>query len=137
LTERLSAAKRIEPTRGGRRHLAYRNRQTVGDEWAMLGDARAFLDPIYSSVVFLAMESAEQAAHSIDEALAAGDVSAARLGTFESRLNAGVGVISQLIHAFYDPDLRFGDLLHRHPDQRRALIGTTVGESKRSVGAEW
>ena len=128
LGERLSVAARVGPIRGGRGHLAYRNRQTVGDGWVMLGDARAFLDPIYSSGVFLALESAEQAALSIHAALEANDVSTARLGAFEPRLNAGVGVISQLIHAFYDPDFSFGDFLRRHPDQRRALIDCLVGD---------
>ncbi len=135
LQERLSAAERVGPVRGGRRHLAYRNRETVGDGWVMLGDARAFLDPIYSSGVFLAMESAEQAALSIHDALEANDVSAARLGAFEPRLNAGVGVISQLIHAFYDPDFRFGDFLRHHPDQRRALIDCLVGNVFKDMGS--
>ncbi|MCP3918379.1 MAG: NAD(P)/FAD-dependent oxidoreductase [bacterium] len=128
LGERLSTAQHLGPVRGGRQHLAYRNRETVGDGWVMVGDARAFLDPIYSSGVFLALESAEQAALSIHEALVANDVSKARLGTFEPRLNAGVDVISQLIHAFYDPSFGFGEFLRRHPDQRPALIDCLVGD---------
>ena len=94
----------------------------------MLGDARAFLDPIYASGVFLALESAERAALSIDEALQANDVSSAWLGACEARLNAAVGVTSQLIHAFYDPSFSFGDFLRRHPGQRRALIDCLVGD---------
>ena len=94
----------------------------------MVGDARAFLDPIYSSGVFLALESAEQAAECIHEALLTDDVSAAKLGAFENRLNDGVGVISRLIHAFYDPQFSFGEFLARHPDQRRALIDCLVGD---------
>ncbi|MDP6944540.1 MAG: hypothetical protein QF464_10355, partial [Myxococcota bacterium] len=55
-------------------------------------------------------------------------VSAAALGTFENRLNDGVGVISKLIHAFYDPQFSFEGFLARHPDQRRALIDCLVGD---------
>jgi len=128
LSDRLARAERIAPVRGGVGALAYRNRRTVGDGWVMVGDARAFLDPIYSSGVFLALESGEQAARSIHAALEAGDVSAERLGTFESPLNAGVDVISKLIHAFYDPGFSFGKFLERHPDQRRALIDCLVGD---------
>ena len=56
------------------------------------------------------------------------DVSRSRLAAFEPRLDAGVGVISDLIHAFYDPSFHFGDFLSRHPDQRRALIDCLVGD---------
>jgi 2-polyprenyl-6-methoxyphenol hydroxylase-like FAD-dependent oxidoreductase len=128
LSKRLAAAERVAPVRGGSGVLAYRNTRTVGDGWVMVGDARAFLDPIYSSGVFLALESAEQAAECVHEALLADDVSAARLGAFESRLNDGVDVISRLIHAFYNPHFSFGELLARHPDQRRALIDCLVGD---------
>jgi 2-polyprenyl-6-methoxyphenol hydroxylase-like FAD-dependent oxidoreductase len=37
--------------------------------WVMIGDARAFLDPIYSSGLYLALGSAELAAQCIDDAL--------------------------------------------------------------------
>jgi len=135
LADRLARAERIAPVRGGVGALAYRNRQTVGDGWVMVGDARAFLDPIYSSGVFLALESGEQAARSIHAALAAGDVSAERLGTFEPQLNAGVDVISRLIHAFYDPGFSFGEFLERHPDQRRSLVDCLVGDVFKDMSA--
>lgn len=128
LSERLSTAEMVTPVRGGKGTLAYRNRRTVGAGWVMVGDARAFLDPIYSSGVFLALESAEQAAECVHEALLADDVSAAKLGAFETRLNDGVEVISRLIHAFYDPQFSFGEFLTRYPDQRRALIDCLVGD---------
>ena len=75
LRERLVEAERVGPIRGSRR-LAYVNRQTCGDGWLMLGDARAFLDPIYSSGLYLALASAELAADCVCEALAEGDCSA-------------------------------------------------------------
>lgn len=128
LCARLSGAERVGPVRGGARDLAYRNRQTTGDGWVMVGDARAFLDPIYSSGIFLALESAEQAALSVHRALESGDLAAASLGAFEPRLTEGVGVIGTLIHAFYDPGFSFGAFLRRYPDQRRALIDCLVGD---------
>ena len=127
LSERLSKAERTSPVRGIRR-LAYHNREIVGDGWVMVGDAAAFLDPIYSSGLFLAFASAELAARSMHEALEAGDVSAARLGTFAEPLTRGVGVIRQLIGAFYDPNFSFRKFLERFPDQRAALIDCLVGD---------
>lgn len=127
LAERLASAQRTGPVRGIR-HLAYLNRQTCGNGWVMIGDARAFLDPIYSSGLYLALGSAELAAQCIDEALKAGDVSAARLGAFEPALWKGVDVIRRLIHAFYDPEFSFPKFAARFPEQRAALIDCLIGD---------
>jgi len=127
LSERLVNAERFGPVRGSR-HLAYVNRQTCGDGWVMIGDARAFLDPIYSSGLFLALGAAELAAQCIDEALKSGDVSAARLGRFEGPLMNGVESVRRLIHAFYDPQFSFMEFAKRFPEQRRSLIDCLVGD---------
>ena len=127
LWERLSSAERVRPVSGGR-ELAYLNRKTCGDGWLMIGDARAFLDPIYSSGLFLALASAELAAGCVHQALTADDVSAARLGGFETDVTAGVDVIRRLIHAFYDPNFSFGEFAARFPDQRASLIDCLVGD---------
>lgn len=127
LAARLAKAKRIGPVRALGR-LAYLNRKTCGNGWVMIGDARAFLDPIYSSGIFLALGSAELAAQCIHEALIAHDVSAARLGKFEPDLWAGVDVIRRLIHAFYDPSFSFTKFAQRFPEHRAALIDCLVGD---------
>lgn len=127
LWERLSAATRIGSVRGSR-HLAYLNRQTCGDGWVMIGDARAFLDPIYSSGLYLALGSAELAAQCVDDALKHDDLSAARLGAFEPPLWKGVDVVRRLIHAFYDPNFSFPKFAERYPQHRAALIDCLIGD---------
>ena len=44
------------------RDFSYISRRIAGDGWVMAGDAFGFLDPIYSTGVFLAFKSAEMAA---------------------------------------------------------------------------
>jgi flavin-dependent dehydrogenase len=127
LGKRLEQAERTAPVRGIRR-LAYRNSQIAGNGWIMVGDAAAFLDPIYSSGLFLALTSAELAAGSVRAAIHTGDLSAARLGTFAAPLMKGVSVIRQLIGAFYDPKFSFRDFLNRYPEQRGALVNCLVGD---------
>jgi flavin-dependent dehydrogenase len=112
----------------GLRRMAYRNRQTAGDGWVMVGDAAAFLDPIYSSGLFLAMASAELAADCIHQALTSNDLSARKLGEFSQPLWAGIEVIRRLIHAFYDPTFSFHEFVERYPEQRSALIDCLVGD---------
>lgn len=127
LNARLSQAVRTEPVRGLRR-LAYRNRCIAGDGWVMVGDAAAFLDPIYSSGLYLALASAEMAADCVHEALESGDLSAARLGAFAPRLGAGIEVIWRLINAFYDPTFNFRSFVEQFPEHRAALIDCLIGD---------
>lgn len=127
LSARLAPAQQIAPIRGLRR-LAYRNVRVAGDGWLMVGDAAAFLDPIYSSGLFLALAGAELAAECVHDALAADECSEARLGAYSGRLFAGVEVIRRLIHAFYNPQFSFREFVDRFPEQKPALIDCLVGD---------
>lgn len=127
LWKRLAKARRTGSVHGIN-CLAYLNRQTCGDGWVMIGDARAFLDPIYSSGLYLALGSAEMAAQCVVDAVKSGDPSAKRLGRFEADLWAGVDVIRRLIHAFYDPNFSFADFARKHPELRADLIDCLIGD---------
>ncbi len=50
---------------------SYRNRSLHGDRWLLAGDAAGFIDPVFSSGVFLAILGGEKAAEAIDAALRA------------------------------------------------------------------
>ncbi len=67
------------------------------------------------------------AADAIHEALAAGDPSAARLGSFEPELRRGMDALRKLVYAYYDPDFSFSDFLRRYPNCRQQLVSMLVG----------
>ncbi len=127
LSERLVGSEQVESVRGLRK-LAYINRQIAGNGWVMVGDAAGFLDPIYSSGLFLALASGEIAADCIRDALLADDVCAARLGGFVEPLWQGIEVIHRLIRAFYDPGFSFHQFAEQFPNQRAALIDCLIGD---------
>lgn len=127
LVKRLESAKMVGRILG-MNQLAYANSRTSGDGWVMIGDARAFLDPIYSSGLCLALASGEMASRTIKQGLDSGDVSARVLGSFEPGYNAGVEVMRRLIHAFYDPEFSFPQFLQRFPTLRDSLIGCLIGD---------
>ncbi|MEM9555226.1 MAG: NAD(P)/FAD-dependent oxidoreductase [Acidobacteriota bacterium] len=104
------------------------SRQAAGDGWVLCGDALAFLDPVFSTGVLLALRSGEMVADCVVEALAANDPSAARLGAFAPRYLAGLETLRRLVHAFYAPTFRFGYFLHRFPHHRRDLVRMVVGD---------
>ncbi len=126
LGERLAGARRVMPVKAIR-DFSYKSRRLAGDGWVLAGDAFGFIDPIYSTGVFLALKSGEMAADAIHDALAADDPSAARLGRFEPELRAGMEALRKLVYAFYDPEFSFSEFLGRHPDCRRQLVSMLVG----------
>jgi len=127
LCDRLRQAVRTAPVRGIPR-MAYQNSRTAGDGWVMVGDAAAFLDPIYSSGLLLALASAEMAAACVHESMEAGDLSGEALRAFTEPLGRGIEVMRRLIHAFYDPAFSFREFVNRFPQHRAALIDCLVGD---------
>jgi len=127
LGEMLVDATRDDRVRGIRR-LAYRHRQLAGSGWIMIGDSAAFLDPIYSSGLYLALASAELAADCVDKGLTNNDLSGEQLGAFREPLWQAIEVIRTLIYAFYDENFSFGKFVREYPGQRAALIHCLVGD---------
>jgi flavin-dependent dehydrogenase len=74
--------------------------------WLLVGDAFAFLDPVFSSGVYLAMSGAEQAAQVVDSALRAPATEAHLQGKLEKRQRAGMRRFSFFIYRFNSPVLR-------------------------------
>jgi flavin-dependent dehydrogenase len=76
----------------------------MGDAgWVLIGDAFAFLDPVFSSGVYLAMSGAEQAAEVVDAALREPAREAALLRKLEKRQRAGMARFSFFIYRFNGP----------------------------------
>ncbi|HRX84233.1 MAG TPA: tryptophan 7-halogenase [Phycisphaerae bacterium] len=110
------------------RDFSYRARRIAGPGWLLCGDAFGFLDPVYSSGLMLALKMGELGADAIHDALAAGDVSAKRLGRHEEMIVAGMTSIRRLVYAFYDRNFSFGRFLADHPQQKDNLTRILVGD---------
>jgi flavin-dependent dehydrogenase len=108
--------------------FSYSSDKMAGDGWILAGDAFGFLDPIYSSGVFLALRSGEYVADAVTAALDAGDPSERRLRVFEPELRAGMASFRQLIYAFYSRDFNFARFLREYPRHRMAIIDILVGD---------
>jgi flavin-dependent dehydrogenase len=93
-------------------NYSYDSTQMGGSGWVMIGDAFAFLDPVFSSGVYLAMSGAEQAVNVVDAALREPAVEMALLRKLEQRQRAGMDRFSFFIHRFNGPVLR---QMFRHP----------------------
>ncbi len=127
-----AAAKRVAP---GKRvspyfttkDFSYRCDNVAGDGWVLVGDAFGFLDPIYSSGVFLALKSGEMAADAVINGFATGDLSAATLGAWGPNYLKGMERMKRLVYAFYE-GFNFGNFIRRHPEMKRHLIDLLIGD---------
>ncbi|HVP34569.1 MAG TPA: NAD(P)/FAD-dependent oxidoreductase [Steroidobacteraceae bacterium] len=77
-----------------------------GPGWVLVGDAFAFIDPVFSSGVYLAMSAAERAAQVVDAALRAPAAEPALLRRLEKRQRAGMRRFSFFIYRFNEPVMR-------------------------------
>jgi FADH2 O2-dependent halogenase len=73
----------------------------VGNNWMLIGDAARFVDPIFSSGVSIACESAKSASEFITKAFETGDFSKDALYPYETRVRAGVGIWYEFIRLYY------------------------------------
>ncbi|MEP6549452.1 MAG: NAD(P)/FAD-dependent oxidoreductase [Gammaproteobacteria bacterium] len=87
-------------------NYSYDSTQMGGPGWVLVGDAFAFLDPVFSSGVYLAMSGAEQAAQVVDSALREPAGEMALLRKLEKRQRAGMARFSFFIFRFNGPVMR-------------------------------
>ncbi len=74
-----------------------------GPGWVLIGDAFAFLDPVFSSGVYLAMSGAEQAVAVVDESLRHPQREAQLLRRLERRQRRGMKRFAFFIYRFNSP----------------------------------
>jgi flavin-dependent dehydrogenase len=124
----------VGATRGATRILrnfSYKNTRPSGPRYACVGDAAAFLDPVFSSGVTLAMESGEHLALRLSEALALGTEADAELAApVFSHLRVAYGAMASLIHQFYNGGLVRNIFFAQEPDPhlRAGLVSLLAGD---------
>ena len=107
--------------------FSYRAREVAGDGFCLTGDAFSFLDPVFSTGVFLALKSGEMAADAIHAGLDAGSIDASTFDRYGRDLRWALDKFRQLILSFYDQTFSFRDFLQAYPDQHPQLVDALVG----------
>jgi flavin-dependent dehydrogenase len=103
--QRMSDAEMISDVRVTGNY-SYTCERMAGPGWVMVGDAFAFVDPVFSSGVYLAMHSGKQAAALVDEVLREPSREASLQAAFADRIRRGVKVFSWFIYRFNSPAMR-------------------------------
>ena len=121
VAEQMKSAERVSQIYA-RKDFSFRMDSLVGTNYALVGDAAGFLDPIFSTGVFMAMKSADMAAGAIVARVRGGSMRA--LERYERELQRGLDKYLRFIEHFYDRD--FLEVFF-HPSERFGLLDAVVG----------
>ena len=111
-------------------NYSYTSRRMTAPGLVLVGDAFAFIDPVFSSGVYLAMNSAEQAVPLARQWLAGEHAAYQRsCRRYERRIRRGLGSFSWFIYRFTSPAMR---QLFAHPRNtwqvEQAVISMLAGD---------
>ncbi|EMI42413.1 tryptophan halogenase [Rhodopirellula sp. SWK7] len=126
LIPRLSSATRVGKFTTAK-EFSYMTRQHAGPGWALVGDAFGFIDPVYSSGVYFALEMGVRAGDAVVEGLQNNDLSGDQLGKWAPEFKAGAERIRKLVHAFYDKDFSIGRFMREFPQYRGNVTDLLIG----------
>jgi flavin-dependent dehydrogenase len=103
LQQRLASAELIDDEVRVTGNYSYDASRMGGPGWILVGDAFAFLDPVFSSGVYLATSGAEKAVEVVDTALREPKRELAMLRKLEKRQRAAMARFSFFIYRFNGP----------------------------------
>lgn len=87
-------------------NFSYSASRNHGKDYVLLGDAYAFIDPVFSSGVLLAMQGGFFAADAIDESLRHPERAEAAMRQFDKRMQLGPREFSWFIYRVTNPTMR-------------------------------
>jgi flavin-dependent dehydrogenase len=129
LAERLGEAELMDDQVYATGNYSYSADRCQGERFLLLGDAYAFVDPVFSSGVHLAMVSAFEAARVVQARFEQPAVEAAERRRFERALRHGPRQFSWFIHRMTNPTLRD---LFMHPQNplrmQEAVLSLLAGD---------
>lgn len=118
--------------------FSYRVKHLTGDRWILAGDAAGFLDPVFSSGVYIAIYSGEKAADSLTDALARPEKRARAFRFYEKAVHQRFDTYLRLTSAWYTKE--FVEIF-LHPREIGQLVPTVnsvlSGNPARTFSVKW
>ena len=113
--------------------FSYRSTKLHGDRWLLAGDAAGFIDPIFSSGVFLAVFSGEQCADALNEVLDRPRKARRLFPRYERTVNRAMDIYLRFVNAWYTKEFIEIFLAPRDvfglPPAVNAVLGGNIGNS--------
>jgi flavin-dependent dehydrogenase len=127
IRDHVKVGRQCEPVRVTGEY-SYHSKRIGGDGFCLVGDAFAFLDPLFSTGVFLGLKSGEMAADVIHAAFQrGGPIVAADFDEYYAKQRRAVMSFRALVRAFYDLSFSFREFLQVYPQLHSLIVDTLVG----------
>jgi flavin-dependent dehydrogenase len=128
LAQRLEHAQLVSPVTGTGNY-SYRSKRMMGKSYIMVGDAYAFIDPMFSTGVYVAMSSAFLGADVVSACLREPRKSARAFRIFDARVRRALDAYSWYIYRMNTPALRTMLLTTTNPLRlQEALLSLMAGD---------
>jgi flavin-dependent dehydrogenase len=115
----------------------HHSRHCGSDGLLLAGDAFAFLDPVFSSGLMLALKSGTLAGEAVHQAILDGDFSPARFAAYGRYMREGVENMRKLVYAFYDPKFSFKQVMEKYPDAAGEITDCLSGDVNKDFTPLW
>ena len=112
-------------------HTSYRAKYCAKAGLVLVGDALSFLDPVFSTGLYLALVSGELAADAIIEGFAQDDLSGKRFQSYGETMSTRIEILRRLVYAFYAQDFSFKQIITQYPHLKGAITDCLIGHLDR------
>jgi FADH2 O2-dependent halogenase len=126
ILEPLRRATRVNPFKD-EGDYSYAMTQIAGDRFVLIGDAARFVDPIFSTGVSIALNSARLASRDVLGALERGDFTRGSFGDFEATIRRGTKNWYEFISVYYRLNILFSFYVN-HPRYRLDVLKLLQGD---------
>src|SRR5437762_10289573 len=139
MAERMKKAVRVSPVYSAS-DFSYRNDRLAGDRWLLAGDAAGFIDPVFSSGVFLAIMSAEKAADTLEEVLQDERKRHRSFNRYSRSVNRVMDIYLTFVNAWYERSREFLEVFLNPTDTMQiaaAVNAVLAGNAGQSLAIKW
>ncbi len=116
---------------------SHHSRHCASPGLLLVGDAFAFLDPVFSSGVMLALKSGVMAGEEVHKGLMENDLSPQRFAGYGAAMRQGIENMRKLVYAFYNPSFSFKDVVMKHPEAGDEITDCLSGDVNKDFSALW
>jgi len=139
MKERMKKAVRVSPVYSAG-DFSYRNTRLAGERWLLAGDAAGFIDPVFSSGVFLAIISAEKAADTLDAALRDESKRRRLFNKYSRSVNRIMDIYLTFVNSWYRRSKEFLEVFLNPTDTMQiaaAVNAVLAGNEGKSLAIKW
>jgi flavin-dependent dehydrogenase len=139
MAERMQSAVRVSPVYSTS-DFSYRNKTLSGDRWLMVGDAAGFIDPVFSSGVFMAIMSAERAADTLLTVFQDERKRRRLFAKYARSVNRVMDTYLMFVNAWYERSREFLEVFLNPTETMQiaaAVNAVLAGNEGRSLAIKW